>query len=249
MKLQNSFVLIPDFGEKTEKKLWQNDVTHWDHVGDEEVLSENKRQKANEFLEKARKNLEVNNSMFFKSKLGSKRLWRLYRNFEENACFFDIETTGLDKKKNKVTTISFYRNGEDRTLVRGQDLTRENLQQEIFNSDILVSFNGKRFDQPFLEHNFNLNINKPHIDLMYPCKRLGFSGGLKQIEKDLGIDRELEDLDGREAIRLWKQYEKGDSSALEKLVRYNRYDSRNLKQLLEIIHEKLENRFFRPHRP
>lgn len=249
MRIENSFILIPGFGEKTEQKLWKNNITHWDHVEETDFISDNKRQKAQEFLQKARKNLEVNNSLFFGSKLGSKRLWRLYRNFEENACFYDIETTGLDQKKNKVTTVSFHRNGEDVTLVRGEDLTRENLEREFFKSDLLVTFNGKRFDQPFLEHNYDLNIKTPHIDLMYPCKRLGMTGGLKQIEKDIGIERELEDLDGREAIRLWKKYEKnGDQEALNKLVKYNRYDARNLEQLLDIVHSKMKKQVFEPHR-
>lgn len=249
MRLENSFVLIPGFGEKTEQKLWKHDVTHWDHVRETDFLSDNKRNKVLDFLEKARKNLEVNNSIFFGSKLGSKRVWRLYRNFEQNACFFDIETTGLDQKKNKVTTVSFYRNGEDKTLIQGEDLTRENLRQEFFESDLLVSFNGRRFDQPFLEHNYNLDIKTPHIDLMYPCKRLGMTGGLKAIEKNIGIERELEDLDGREAIKLWKKYErKGDQEALDKLVRYNQYDARNLKQLLDIVHTRMKDQVFEPHK-
>ena len=249
MRLENSFVLIPGFGEKTEKKLWQNDITHWDHVQETDFLTQNKRDKALNFLEKARRNLEVNNSMFFNSKLGSKRTWRMYRNFEQNACFFDIETTGLDAKKNKVTTVSFYRNGEDITLIQGKDLTKENLEKELFKSDILVSFNGKRFDQPFLEQNYDMNIKTPHIDLMYPLKRLGYTGGLKKIEKDLEVDRELEDIDGREAVRLWKEYERnGNQNALDKLVRYNQYDSRNLKQLLDIVHSRMKNKVFEPYR-
>ena len=249
MRLENSFVLIPGFGEKTEQKLWKNNITHWDHVEETDFLTENQRSKALDFLIKARRNLEVNNSVFFGSALGSKRLWRLYRNFEQNACFFDIETTGLDQRKNKVTTVSFYRNGEDVTLIQGQNLTKENLEREIFKSDILVSFNGKRFDQPFLEHNYGMNIKKPHIDLMYPLKRLGYTGGLKKIEKDLDVDRELEDIDGREAVRLWKDYERnGNQNALDKLVRYNQYDSRNLKELMEIVHERIRKQVFDPYK-
>jgi len=65
------------------------------------------------------------------------------------------------------------------------------------------------FDRPFLEHNFDVNINNPHIDLMHTCKRINLSGGrAEKIEKELGIERDLEDIDGREAIRLWKKYEK-----------------------------------------
>ena len=247
MRIENSFILAPGIGEKTEQKLWKQGVTHWDEVH-EASISDNKKQKVSNFLGKARKNLEVGNEQFFGTKLPNKSLWRSYRNFEESVCFFDIETTGLDKDRNKVTTIALHRGGETKTFVRGENLTRENLQQEFFESSLLVSFNGKRFDQPFLEHSFNMNIQNPHIDLMYLFKRLGYSGGLKQIEKDLDVDRELEDLDGREAVKLWKKYEKtGNREHLEKLLKYNRYDTTNLQDLLEIAHERLRKEIFEPH--
>jgi len=247
MRIENSFLLAPGVGEKTEKKLWKQGITHWDDVT-ESSISDNKKQKISNFLSKARKNLEVGNSVFFGSQLPSKSVWRMYRNFEESATFFDIETTGLSPEKNKVTTVSLYRGGESKTFVQGQDLTRENLQKEIHKSKVLVSFNGKMFDQPFLEKNYNLDIELPHIDLMHSCRRIGLTGGLKKIEKDLGVERELEDIDGREAVRLWKKYEnKGNENALEDLIRYNRYDTENLEQVLELVHSRLEHRFFLRH--
>jgi len=250
MRIENSFILAPGIGEKTEEKLWKNGITHWDEIQDTTVVSENKKAKLENFLTKARKNLEVGNSVFFGDKLPNREVWRTYRNFNDSACFFDIETTGLDKKRNKVTTVSIYRNGESKTLVRGQDLTAENLREEFHKSSVVVSFNGKMFDRPFLEHNFDVQIENPHIDLMHTCKRINLSGGLKKIEKELGINRELEDIDGREAVRLWKKYEKtGDEEALNKLVRYNQYDTENLQKLLETAHERLTKRFFRKHLP
>jgi hypothetical protein len=246
MRIENSFILIPGFGQKLEQRLWENNVTHWDHLPEDNVLSENKRSSAIEFVQKARKNLEVGNTLFFENQFPSKELWRIYQNFKKDACFFDIETTGLSKERNKVTTVSFYRNGEDKTLVRGDNLTKEALQEEVFNSSMFVSFNGKRFDQPFLEHNFDLTMNKPHVDLMYVCRQLGLSGGLKPIEKELGIARDdVEDVDGREAVRLWKKYEKkGDQQALDKLVEYNQYDARNLKTLFDLVHGRLRDQRF-----
>ena len=125
-------------------------------------------------------------------------------------------------------------------MIRGQDLKQEKLEQEFFESSLLVSFNGKRFDKPFLEKSFGISIENPHIDLMYLFQRLGYSGGLKKIEKDLGVERELEDIDGREAIKLWKRYKKqGDKEALDRLVRYNQYDAENLQSLLETARDML----------
>jgi len=250
MRIENSFILAPGIGEKTEQKLWKKGITHWDHVEDTTNISDNKKSKLESFLTKARKNLDVGNSVFFGDKLPNREVWRTYRNFQESACFFDIETTGLDKQRNKVTTVSVYRNGESKTLVRGQNLTAENLRKEFHESSVIVSFNGKMFDRPFLEHNFDVQIQNPHIDLMHTAKRINLSGGLKKIEKELGINRELEDVDGREAVRLWKRYEKnGDQEALDKLIKYNQYDAENLQKLLETVHEQLTARFFRTHVP
>jgi len=250
MRIENSFILAPGIGEKTEKKLWKKGITHWDHVEDTSNISDNKKAKLETFLTKAQKNLDVGNSVFFGDKLPNREVWRTYRNFQESACFFDIETTGLDKQRNKVTTVSVYRNGESKTLVRGQDLTAENLRKEFHEASVIVSFNGKMFDSPFLEHNFDIQIDNPHIDLMHTCKRINLSGGLKKIEEELGIERDLEDIDGREAIRLWKKYENnGNEEALNKLIKYNQYDTENLQQLLETTHKRLTDRFFRIHVP
>lgn len=249
MRLENSFIFLSGIGEKTEQRLWKNNVTHWDDFVDNSVITGARYEKAYTVLEKAQKNLSVGNTTFFDEHMPSKTQWRLYNNFKDSACFFDIETTGLDKHRNKVTTVSFYRNGEAKTLIRGQDLTAENLQQELFDSSILVSFNGKMFDQPFLEHNFDVTIDKPHLDLMHLGKRIGLSGGLKSIEKQLGIDRDLEEeIDGKDAIRLWKRYEKqDDKAALEKLVHYNTLDVENLEPLMQIVRDRLRSKVYEPH--
>jgi uncharacterized protein YprB with RNaseH-like and TPR domain len=57
-------------------------------------------------------------------------------------------------------------------------------------------------------------------------------------------------MDGKDAIRLWKQYKKNnDEKALQKLVKYNQYDTENLQRLLDIVHEKLDQRHFKKHIP
>ena len=243
MRAENTFLHIPGIGEKTEKKHWKQGITHWEEFKDSGKASEKKKRE----LEKAEKNLEVGNTEYFDQQLPSKALWRIYRNFKDSAAFFDIETTGLKPEKHELTTVSIHRGGETKTLIKGEDLTQEKMREELFQSSLLVSFNGKRFDQPFLEEKLGLNISTPHIDLMYPCRRIDLTGGLKKIEKDLGIDREQEDVDGREAIRLWKQYRNGNEQALQKLVEYNQYDARNLQALMEKIESRLEQQVFRPH--
>jgi hypothetical protein len=55
-------------------------------------------------------------------------------------------------------------------------------------------------------------------------------------------------MDGRQAVKLWKKYEKtGDRKHLDKLLKYNKYDTKNLQELLEIAHERLRAEIFEPH--
>lgn len=247
MRIENSFIAAPGVGEKTERKLWRSGVTHWDDFGESDALGRKTTENVARFIEKARERLDSGDVRFFGEQFPSGSRWRLYENFRDETCFFDIETTGLDKHRSVVTTVSLHRGGETTTLVRGQDLTRERLQRELADANVLVSFNGKRFDAPFLEHNFDLALDIPHIDLLYLCKRVGLTGGLKQIERELGIGRDGVDIDGRDAVRLWRTYEAGDDDALDRLIEYNRHDTRNLQTLLERVHATIRDDVFAPH--
>lgn len=246
MRVENSFIAADGVGERTERKLWEAGITDWDAfreagslpVGDSRAAS------IESFVSEARAELERRNAAYFADRLPSASHWRFYENFRPETCFFDIETTGLSKDRDRVTTVSFHRGGETETLVAGDDLTREAVASELGAADLLVSFNGARFDVPFLETSFDLSIDTPHLDLMYPCRQAGLTGGLKAIEEEIGIGREEEGVDGREAVRLWHAYERGDEAALEKLVRYNRDDTRNLETLADRVATRLDTEVF-----
>jgi len=65
---------------------------------------------------------------------------------------------------------------------------------------------------------------------------MGLFGGLKVVERTLGIDRETAGLTGKDAPVLWEQYKKrGDQKALALLLRYNGEDVMNLAVLRRII--------------
>ena len=245
MRLENTFIGARGVGETTERDLWERGVTHWDDVEDG-VLGGKRGERLRAFVEQARPRLAENDADFFAGALPSGSQWRLAENFRSSTCFFDIETTGLNEHSAVVTTVSCHRDGETTTYVRGRDLTPGALREELAAADLLVSFNGKRFDVPFLEHHYDLDVTTPHLDLMYPCRRVDLSGGLKAIERDLGIARES-DVDGREAVRLWHRYEAGDEAALERLVRYNRLDAENLATLLDHVGERLHREVFAPY--
>ncbi len=248
--LRNSFLLMDGIGKRGEQKLWQQGITRWDdfmEAQDINGIGDDRNQRYTSFLEKASRNLERGNETFFSYKMPRKHHWRMYREFRDQVGYLDIETTGLNKDRNKVTTVSLYNGSESMTLVNGRDLTLDNLQQMLGEHKILATYNGAKFDIPFLKAHFpGLEFEKPHIDLMYPCRSLGLTGGLKSVEKELGIAREgVEDLDGKDAIRLWKKYERGDKEALEKLVHYNQLDVENLAPLLKEIYQRMEEKRFR----
>jgi uncharacterized protein YprB with RNaseH-like and TPR domain len=245
MRLENTFIGARGVGETTERDLWQRGVTHWDEVEDG-VLGGKRGERLRAFLAEARPRLDDGDADFFAGALPSGCQWRLAENFRGSTCFFDIETTGLNEHSSVVTTVSCHRDGETTTYVRGRDLTAEALREELAGADLLVSFNGKRFDVPFLAHQFDVDVTTPHLDLMYPCRQVDMTGGLKAIEREVGIGRES-DVDGREAVRLWHRYEAGDEAALERLVRYNRLDAENLATLLDRVVERLDREVFRPH--
>ena len=240
VRLENSYIGVEGVGETTERKLWEAGARTWEEF-EPSLCGPTTAERIESFIEAARPRLEDGDSDFFDRRLPSSERWRLYENFREEACFFDIETTGLDQTYDDVTCVSFHCDGDTATLVRGDDLTRENLREHL-DAPLLVSFNGARFDIPFLEESFDLSIDAPHLDLMYPCKRVDLSGGLKAIEPECGVERDRPDISGEDAVRLWREHERGVDGSLETLISYNREDTVNLRTVADDTVERLDSR-------
>jgi len=70
--------------------------------------------------------------------------------------------------------------------------------------------------------------------LQYVLYSLGFRGGLKGVERQLGTDRgDLRDVDGFFAVLLWDEYQKsGNQKALDTLLSYNVQDTVTLENLM-----------------
>jgi uncharacterized protein YprB with RNaseH-like and TPR domain len=239
VRVENSFIPVEGVGERTERTLWEAGVTHWDAF-DGDAVGPTRAERIRAFIDRGRTALADGDADFFDRAFPSAAQWRLYETFRDGTCFFDIETTGLDAHSSVVTTVSVHQAGDTRTLVRGDDLTAETLQTVVDDADLLVSYNGKRFDVPFLEQCLDVTIDRPHLDLMYPCRRLGLDGGLDGVEAALGIERDRPDISGRDAVRLWREHEAGRDGALDTLVSYNREDTVNLQTVLETVCTRLE---------
>ncbi len=118
----------------------------------------------------------------------------------------------------------------------GGEITAATLLEALAGVTFIYTYNGSRFDLPFIDHALGVNLAErfQHRDLMYDCWRKNLYGGFKAVERQLGIKRELTEVDGLEAVRLWWRYrDYFDLEALERLLKYNREDVVNLKVLKE----------------
>ncbi|MEO0097231.1 MAG: ribonuclease H-like domain-containing protein [candidate division WOR-3 bacterium] len=156
--------------------------------------------------------------------------------------YLDIETTNLETEKGEITVIGFgIDKGKKFEFIQliNNEITTDKLIKIIKKIKILYTYNGTDFDLKFIKKKLNIDIEKYciHKDLMNECHQRNLYGGLKQVEKKLGIERKLKDINGFAAVKLWERYKNlGDKKALETLLEYNREDVLNLK----ILKEKLE---------
>ena len=68
------------------------------------------------------------------------------------------------------------------------------------------------------------------------CWKNRLFGGLKSVERQLGIKRKLVEMNGYEAVRLWWKYvDSFDLEALNTLLEYNREDVVNMKVLRDML--------------
>lgn len=229
--LQQSFCHIPGVGLKTEQKLWNAGVTSWDkwQVPSPVRISAASMADAAIIFEDSLAALDHDPS-YFTQRLGSTEPWRILPHFRKSTVYLDIETTGLDDYA-EVTTIALYDGNEVFTYVNGDNL--DDFVDDIYKYNVIVSYNGKSFDVPFLERFFGIRLNHAQIDLRYVLARLGFKGGLKGCEKMMGMNRgNLDGVDGYFAVILWKQYQQNsDKTALDTLLAYNVEDTVNLERL------------------
>ncbi|MFC2006069.1 ribonuclease H-like domain-containing protein [Chloroflexota bacterium] len=153
--------------------------------------------------------------------------------------YLDIETTGLTPAGCDITVIGIHicNNGNSSfTQLVGKDIAEQSILEALQGVSVLYTYNGSRFDLPFIQSRLGINLAKvfTHIDLMYHCWRKNLYGGLKSVERQLGIERRLVGIDGYEAVKLWWRYvDSFDLDALNTLLEYNKEDVVNLKSLKE----------------
>ena len=121
--------------------------------------------------------------------------------------YLDIETTGLSPWYNDVTVVGLCVVRSERiefVQFMGGDITAQSILEALDDVMILYTYNGNRFDLPFIKIRLGLDLVEhfAHHDLMYDCWQCNLYGGLKSVEKQLGIQRKFPDVNGFDAVKL-----------------------------------------------
>jgi len=243
--IQCTFQHVPGVHRKGELRLWQSGITNWDKLLDAPQKHPNFTKKLWNRLRtdiiQCKKALEQEDFDFFINKFPEDIIWRLIPNLKGKILYFDIEATGLDLTEDSITTISTFNGSEIKYFVKDQNL--EEFITYIENFDAIATFDGEKMDIPFIQRKLGFDFYHIHFDLFRISRKLGISGGLKQIENYLGISRNIKNLDGidgKTAIYLWKEYQlTNDTRYLDTLLAYNIEDAVNLEPILAWFYDRL----------
>lgn len=254
--VRNSFLIFTGFSREVESFLWAQGIQDWKDL--QQHLKTDSRFLA-KFLspqtltsttlreiEEAERALEEENIRYFWNRLPYAESWRLWGEFSRFIWALDIETTGIGHP-NLVTCICVCNTEETRQFTRTKNLESFYDFWDEKSQAILTTYNGARFDLPFLHRSMDWKNPYPHIDLMHVLHKMNIKGGLKGSEAQLGIQRsdDLKDLTGNEAVQLWNHYLETDiRDYLDLLEKYNREDTENLVKIFEIVYERKKNKIF-----
>jgi len=150
------------------------------------------------------------------------------------ALFLDIETRavpGLPLHRQYITVVGFYHEQTGLQQLLWPDLTPESLSAALPDAERIYTFNGNSFDLKVISRHLGLDLLDRYKsrDLMYDCRSHGLKGGLKAVERMLGIRRVQPPLSNYEIQNCWSRWKhKGDDKALAVLLKYNEEDVMNL---------------------
>ena len=236
--LRRSFQHLPGISASVEARLWAEGISDWtDLIRHTPVQLDLYRkrggalQSAVEASEDALANSDI---AYFANRLPKREFYRIAASFPERCVFLDIESTGLSTHYDQVTLVGWSVGSTYTVLVDPSQIGQ--LERDLREHPMIVTFNGSLFDLPFLAKRFKTDWSGHfHVDLRYLAKRVGLTGGQKKIEVEIGLTREgsLEGITGAEAVALWFDYKEGDLNALRELVRYNHADIEGMKFLFE----------------
>jgi uncharacterized protein YprB with RNaseH-like and TPR domain len=249
--IKNSFIFLPKIRSAKEKSIWAQGIKDWDEfIAKDRIkgISSRIKQEYSRLLAEAKKALYEDDSSYFCDTLPTTETWRLYDFFMDEAIFLDIETSSATSQNSYLTVIGLFDGIDTKTMIRDVNLDTAALKRELAKYRLIITFNGSTFDIPYLNKKFpGLIPDVPFIDLRHLCSRVGLKGGLKDIERQLGIARPniiIERMYGGDPFKLWRMFKgSGDDYYLKLLVEYNEEDVINLKKITEHSIMKLKHQY------
>ncbi|MHB1435867.1 MAG: ribonuclease H-like domain-containing protein [Thermoplasmata archaeon] len=245
--LRSTFHHLEGISLATEASLWRSGIRDWSELADGldriGAPGSPRRERIARGLSESEAALAERRGEFFARRLSYAEHWRIYPAFRPATAFLDIETTSLSPFEGMVTVVTVHGGGATRSFVADDNL--EELPAYLRRFHLMVTFNGRLFDLPFLQFRFpQWSPPAGHFDLRFALYRVGQAGGLKRIEERLrlGSRAGVEGIQGLDAVRLWEQHRRGSASALDRLIQYNRADAVNLEPLAEWTVRELTRR-------
>lgn len=259
--LNETFLHLPGIGPSKERRLWRDGIRTWGDVADG-GLSPGMGSQYKEVLTRCLAEADEGCWDTVATLLSHGEHWRALVHCNSDGVAplrwlaLDIETTGVRPPANRTTVVGICGHATDFepvALVADQRDWAESLADYLVASDVLLTFNGRQFDVPFLEDDlrrYHLEFPPFHVDLYFTLRRLGITGGLKKIQQQLGFcrDEDLEDLNGYAAVLLWQAHRRGKPGALETLTRYCLEDVVVLLDLAANAYDRLAGELERPWR-
>jgi uncharacterized protein len=201
------------------------------------------QKKLDDYIPLSRAAIKNHDAAFFRRLSVMGEAWRVFPEFAGACVYLDIETTGLSTVFDTLTIVGLYDGRRYSLFMQGENL--DELQRALRKYSVVVTFNGAGFDLRFLKAAFPSVVLPPiHIDLRWVSRKLGYKGGLKELEQNLGIARKasVAEMNGYDATVLWARHLRGDRSALDQLIEYNTEDVVHLKAIMEICYDEMSHR-------
>lgn len=232
---------------KKEENLWKEGISGWESALaniNYYAMPKSIRDTLKRELPRTIRNYNNKNYNYFLDRLEKFHKYRVYPLIENKTLFLDIETTGVKPADDHITVIGCYDGCEVRVFIYKEN--EDEFLDYIKKFSLVVTFNGSCFDIPFLERYFDIEFNIHQVDLRFLLKDLGYTGGLKKIEVDIGLSRgdDMTGVTGYTAVLLWKYYKiTKDRRALNTLIHYNILDTINLEYLLRMAYNEYAKKF------
>jgi uncharacterized protein YprB with RNaseH-like and TPR domain len=240
--LRSTFQLASGVGPLREQRLWRAGIGCWDDylAAPAPALTARADRGLRAAIAAAGAAFDARDADALAALLPSGEQWRLYPAFGDDAAYLDIETGDDVVGFEGISAIGVLDRRGPRLFLAGRDL--QDFPEAARGWSMLVTFNGLSFDLPILRRAFpDWRPPRCHLDLRHLLARAGWEGGLKTIERSVGLRRpdHLDGVGGWDACWLWRRGRAGDGAALRLFAEYNLYDVIGLRTLAAVAYNAL----------